>query len=551
MKKIPQSYTWDLFWLCLLIGSVFFIFLGVPPLNPPDEPRYAEIPREMLAMHQFIIPYLNGLIYFEKPPLAYWMVAGFMKVFGYSEWAVRASVAVMGTLGCLATYALSRKLFNRRTGVLSALILSSSLLYFAMSHMNTTDMSVTFCLTLSIYSFLIALQAEKPLTKWLWLGYFFAGLAMMAKGLIGIAFPAMIVFIWIAATQNWRLIKNMRIISGFLIILAVNLPWLLLAQAKVPDFLHFYFIEQQILRYATPIAGREMCFASYIGVVLAASFPWVAFLPQTIKYCFKSLTNKTADQKNIAYLMVWPFFIVLFFAFSNSILIPYLLPITPPLAILVAHYFDKHCTSISFSKNTKVSAMFCAFFYIALSIGLIIYLHISKIPLTPALVTTGVLAFLTGCFIFIWTSLQRIKMLFISSLIGVYAIMSCAFLSMPSLSQRSIKPLALTINRLLLKHPNAEIATTYYYQDLPYYTKHIVTLTGNFGELTYGVDHDKNSNTWMINNDTFWQRWDSTKRLYVITKQATYKTWTHDPKMKMYFIQKTQSDVLITNKDPS
>ena len=352
MKKIPQSYTWDLFWLCLLIGSVFFIFLGVPPLNPPDEPRYAEIPREMLAMHQFIIPHLNGLMYFEKPPLAYWLVAGFMKLFGFSEWAVRSSVAVMGTLGCLATYAVSRRLFNRRTGILSALILSTCLLYFAMSHMNTTDMPVTFCLTLSLYSFLIALQAEKPITTWLWIGYFFAGLAMMAKGLIGIAFPAMILFIWIAVTQNWRLIKNMRIISGFLIILAVNLPWLLLAQERVPSFLHFYFIFQQIERYATPIAGREMSVVSYLETLLMITFPWVVFLPKAIKYNLKQSESTAILKKNIIFLISWPAFICVFFAFSHSILIPYFLPVVPPLTIIIARYLD-HVLSLP-EKNDAI-----------------------------------------------------------------------------------------------------------------------------------------------------------------------------------------------------
>ena len=92
MMPRSQYKTWwiDLFWLTLLISAVFWLFLGTPALTPPDEARYAEIPREMLATHEWMIPHLNGLMYFEKPPLSYWIVAFFEKCFGLSEWAVRS-----------------------------------------------------------------------------------------------------------------------------------------------------------------------------------------------------------------------------------------------------------------------------------------------------------------------------------------------------------------------------------------------------------------------------------------------------------------------------
>ncbi|MDP1573472.1 MAG: glycosyltransferase family 39 protein [Coxiellaceae bacterium] len=553
MKFTFKSYAWDLLWLGLLITSVFFIYLGIPALSPPDEPRYAEIPREMLAQHQFIIPHLNGLMYFEKPPLAYWIVAGFMKVFGLSEWAIRASVAVMGMLGCLATYAITRRLFNRRAGILSALILSSSLLYFVLSHMNTTDMSLTFCLTLSLYSFLITLQSEKPATKWLYSGYFFSGLAMMTKGLIGIAFPAMILFIWIAFTKNWRLIKNMRIISGFLIILAVNVPWLLLVQQRVPDFLHFYFIEQQILRYATPIAGRPMSPWIYLGTVLLATFPWVVFLPQALKYTLTQ-KNTCAIRKTTLFLLIWPIFIAVFFAFSHSILIPYLLPITPPLAIILGRYID-HMFNLSEKNNALVVALrIFAVLTMLLGAGFFIFHHFSKMP-TPLLIAlTASAFFFTGFLVLITQKLGSLKQTIIVFLIGAYLLLVLGWLSACMMNKRSIKPLAITINALIKHHPKAEIVNYgFYLQDLPYYTRSIVTVVGNmkkndFNELTYGIMHNKASKDWMIDFKTFWKRWNGEKRIYAVIDLRDYHYFLKTAKNKFYFIQKTSMFALVSNK---
>lgn len=553
MKK-NTPYWFDLFWLCVLISGVFFCCLGIPALNPPDEPRYAEIPREMLALHQFLIPHLNGVMYFEKPPLAYWLVAGFMKVFGYSEWAVRASVAVMGVITCLATYALSRRLWNRQTAILSTLILSSSCLFFLMSHLNTTDMSVTFCLTLSLYSFLLAFQHASYPKKWLLLGYIFSGLAMMAKGLIGIAFPALILLIWVGITQQWRLILKARIITGILIILAINLPWLLLVQKQVPDFLHFYFIVQQFERYATPSAGREMHLWLYATIVVLATFPWMFFLPQALK---NGPQKGQTAYENMLFLITWPSFIILFFALSHSILIPYLLPITPPLAIIIGKHINDLIAKNPHKNSFKIPASLTGFFYLILGAGFFICFHLAKIAPTTFLIISAVLFLFLGVLILASTHLSSLKSTVFCIALSGYLSLTLGWLIYCHLDKQSIKTLATTIHSLLQKHPRAEVVNYgFYRQDLPYYTHHLVTIMADypkedFGELTFGYTHSLNSHQWMISNATFKKRWNSHQRLYVVISLDLKNQVVKHFGGKAYLIQQTPYDALITNRKPT
>ena len=544
MYKIGSSkiYWFDLLWLTVLIGATVFSCLGIPSLCPPDEARYAEIPREMLAYHQFIIPHLNGLMYFEKPPMAYWLVAGFMKLFGYSEWAVRASVAVMGTLGCLATYITAGLLFNRRTGILSALILSSALLYFLMSHFNTTDMVVSSFITLSLYSFILALQCRDHQKRdyGLWLGYLFSGLAMMTKGLIGVAFPAMIIFIWIGWTKQWKLIPKMRLFSGALIILAINLPWLLLVAHRVPDFLYFYFIKQQFLRYTTDETEREMPLWFYLTTFTLGFFPWILYFPQALIHCIK---QKSAQ---LSFFIIWPAFIFLFFAFSNSVLIPYLLPLIPPMAILTGKYLDAAWQN-AITKTQKISLGFYSILNGAAGVGTLVFLHINKMPQNDLMSIIAALFLLAPILILILP--KTIQNIFLVILIFTYLPLTLAWVIFPSLTQESIKPLALKIDTLLKQHPDAEIVNyKYHNQDLPYYTQHIVTMVDRIGELQFGYDHSPNAKQWMINSKTFLQQWNSARRLYVVMRMDRYPIFINALHLTFYPIQKTEKNILISNK---
>ena len=159
LTMFRSSWLKDLLLLTLITSLFFGAFLGTRNLSAPDELRYSEIPREMIANHDYVIPRINGVKYFEKPPLFYWMQVASIKTFGLNEWSLRFATAFMGVLGVLATYLFARRLYNRKTGWVAALILSSMSLYFAMAHVITLDMTVSVFITMSIYLFYLATQA--------------------------------------------------------------------------------------------------------------------------------------------------------------------------------------------------------------------------------------------------------------------------------------------------------------------------------------------------------------------------------------------------------
>ncbi|MDE3207763.1 MAG: glycosyltransferase family 39 protein, partial [Pseudomonadota bacterium] len=153
MRK--KQCTRELTWLFILFTVLWFSFLGYRHLVHPDEGRYAEIPREMLATHNWVTPRLDGYKYFEKPALQYWATAISYEIFGQNEAAARLWSALTGFLGVLLVYFTAKKLYSARAGLFSAAILGSSILYSAIAHINTLDMGVNFFLTLSLCAFVL------------------------------------------------------------------------------------------------------------------------------------------------------------------------------------------------------------------------------------------------------------------------------------------------------------------------------------------------------------------------------------------------------------
>lgn len=366
-KFSKGSWFFDLVLLAAGIALVFCLFLGTRPLSVPDEGRYAEIPREMLVLHDFVTPHLNEIKYFEKPPLFYWLQAGAIKALNpliikienivtkpkenhysapISEWTVRLPNAMVALFGCLLVYVTGRILFERRAGLLSAIILASSLLYFALARMVTLDMTLSFCLSGSLLAFLIASNQPPSLGRraLFYSAYIFAGLAVLTKGLIGIIFPIMIIGFWILLSNQWRLLKECYLPSGIFLFLLIVLPWHVLVQLRNPEFFQFYFIDQQFLRYSTLIAQRYQPDWFFIPIFIVGFLPWVCFFPQAIMSHFPRNLQQCKEKKNsiFLFLLLWIGIIFIFFSFSHSKLIPYILPIFPSLALLTGCYLSTH-----------------------------------------------------------------------------------------------------------------------------------------------------------------------------------------------------------------
>lgn len=564
------SWYFDLIFLAIGIALAFFLFLGTRPLSVPDGGRYAEIPREMLVLHDFVTPHLNGIKYFEKPPLFYWLQVGAIKALNpliihaehafykpkknhffepISEWTVRLPNAIVALLGCLLVYASGRVLFERRAGLLSALILASSLLYFALARMITLDMTLSLCLSGSLLAFLVAVNQPPSLSRrWLFYSaYIFSGLAVLTKGLIGILFPIMIIGIWILLSNQWRLLKQCYLPSGILIFLLVVLPWHILVQARNPEFFRFYFIDQQFLRYSTLIAQRYRPDWFFIPIFIAGFLPWVCFLPQAIMSHFPENWQQLKEKNNSIFLLLWVGVIFLFFTFSHSKLIPYILPIFPALALLTGHYLSSHWQQ---SRTIKWGYISVPLLWLGLGgMGIVYTMHVSSITLSQSarlFLAIGYGIFLLGSIVASLLAIQeKAKIAFASLLIGSIVSFLIVSVSIPKLDTRSIKPLVIVLKPLL--KPGDKIVSYYdYYQDLPFYLNQRVITVNVGGELAFGMKHQAISH-WVLNEANFWPQWNSSSQVYMITSKEVYQQLKRQKKYLFYLLAKTPQDVLLSN----
>lgn len=539
MKK--TSYLYDILFLTALLGLFFFIGLGFRPLFVPDEGRYAEIAREMVVNHNYITPYLNELKYFEKPILFYWLGAAAIKIGGLNLWSLRSVNALLALVGCLITYLTGRALYNRTTGLLAAVILATSSLFYVMTHMITLDLPVTVFLSATLYAFILATEANTDQTFkcYLYLAAAAAALAVLTKGLIGLVFPGLIICTWILLTKQWRLLTRIPFVRCIVIFLLIAAPWHILVGMHNPEFFYFYFIEQHFLRYATLHIGHYQPAWFFIPVLIASFFPWIVFLPQTI---FRKMTSVDV------FFLLWATLIFLFFSFSKSKLIPYILPVIPPLAILTARYLENMCHR---KPNTDIKA---ACLVLLLLSGIITYEFIqfayTSILPNPAsarrwMTLAGILL-TSGSLLAAITAWRDNLKTIVTIIITASLFLATSLNTISAIDTRSIRPLAITLKQQL--KPGDEIITyNQYYQDLPFYLEQRVNVLNWRNELSFGMAHQPN-HEWMIDDPTFWTWWQSSKRVFVIMSYEEYTQFQHLPQAHFIrVIDRTIKNILVSN----
>jgi 4-amino-4-deoxy-L-arabinose transferase-like glycosyltransferase len=240
----------DILVLTTILGALFFSFLGNRPLAAPDEGRYVEIPREMVQTGDYLTPHLNGLVYFEKPPLFYWIETLPIRYFGIQEAPLRFPLAFLALLGCLLTYFFVQRLYDRATGLWATGIVGTSLLYNVLGRLITLDMGFSVFLSGALLSFLTATEEPSPQKRrgWMILASFCGAAAVMTKGLAGLVLPGLIVGLWVLLARRWIVLRFLFLPSSILLFLLLIAPWHVLVSLKNPGFLDFYFIHEHVTR---------------------------------------------------------------------------------------------------------------------------------------------------------------------------------------------------------------------------------------------------------------------------------------------------------------
>lgn len=326
-----------LFLILLVFTALWFGTIDYRRLINPDEGRYAEIPREMVASGDWLTPRLNGLKYFEKPPLQYWATAATYTLFGEHHWTARLWPALTGYLGIVFTGFATAILFTPVTGLLAGAVLAGSLLWNMIGHVNTLDMGVSFFLAAAMFALCLAQRDSASLKesrRWQDGAWVLLALAILSKGLIGLVLPAATVIAYAAWQHDWGLILRIRPWRGLAILLLLTAPWFVAVSVINPEFAHFFFIHEHFERFLTKVHHRYEPPWFFLPILLAGMVPWLGSLVPGITAGFRRDVRKSFQPQR--FLMAWTLVVFIFFSISDSKLPSYILPIFPALATLIA-----------------------------------------------------------------------------------------------------------------------------------------------------------------------------------------------------------------------
>ena len=334
----------------LLAGFCAFLFfygLAQFGLIGADEPRYAQVAREMLERHHWITPVLGGQPWLEKPPLYYWQAIIAYRVFGVSDWAARLPSAVDASFLVLAMYLFLRR-FRPGFELDGALIAASSAGIIGYARAASMDMALAAAFTVGMLAWWAWRESGKRI--YLAVFYGFMALGMLAKGPIALFLAALVIVLYAAAVHELRPVLKTLWLPGILLFCAVAMPWYFAVQARNPEFFRVFILEHNLGRFSKDLYHHTEPFWYYLPVTALALVPWTVFVSaaflERIRWWGKRSAGNGADLDGENQLGVfaccWLIVPVLLFSISQSKLPGYILPAIPAGALLLADYLHQH-----------------------------------------------------------------------------------------------------------------------------------------------------------------------------------------------------------------
>jgi len=327
--------------LLLVFVVLWFGNLEYRNLVDPDEGRYAEIPREMLVTGDWVTPRLNDLKYFEKPPLQYWATAAFYRVFGVDEWVSRLWPTLTGVAGIALVFFAGLRLYGRRTGTLSAMILAGMVAYVLFAHALTLDMGLTLFQCAAVLGFAVAQRdgaTARETRAWMLGAWVAAAAAVLSKGLIGILLPAATVAAYVVIQRDFGLLRRLHARAGLALFLLVCAPWFVIVSLRNPEFARFFFWHEHFERFLLPDHHRPGAWWYFLPVLALGVMPWLGVLVWSARDWWAS--ERDARFRPTRFLALWCAMVLVFFSASSSKLAPYILPVFPALALLIGAKID-------------------------------------------------------------------------------------------------------------------------------------------------------------------------------------------------------------------
>jgi 4-amino-4-deoxy-L-arabinose transferase-like glycosyltransferase len=422
-KRLSQVYPQKWVQIAILIGFcmiLYFLNLGRWDLWTPDEPRYAQVAREMVNRGDWILMHYNGKTYADKPPLFFWLIAFSTFLWqGFSSFSVRFPAALFGMLTVLLTFFLGKALYSSRTGFLSGLILATSFEFSYLSTRANMDTTLAFFTTASLLCFFLWHRRDQDEIKvkdkvevkeerknkhgnpFIYGFYMGMALATLAKGPVGFILPLSVSLIYLVVQKDWGSMRRMRLFSGLGLFLVIVLSWYLPAVAKGgKEYLHATLFTQTVARYSEGWSKARPIYY-YLYNFPIDFLPWAFFLPAALAYGFSR--EKAEKRREFLFLFIWFVLIFIFFSLSKGKRAIYLLPLYPAVALMVGKLWDDFiCTPMEHFRNAWISVPLYGLMGVALVAGAALpwmlsikfpfYLHYS-LPITFLLVGGSLVMF--------------------------------------------------------------------------------------------------------------------------------------------------------------
>jgi len=449
--------------LCALCAFLLFYGLASFGLVGADEPRYAQIAREMLARHDWVTPVLYGKPWLEKPVLYYWQAMLSYSIFGVSDWAARFPVACDAFAMIVALYLFVRR-FRPGLQLDAALILASTAGVIGFGRAASTDMPLASMFTIAMLGWLAwHLTGQK---RWLAAFYVFIGMGMLAKGPVAPFLAVLIIVPFAAIRRNVRIIWRTLWLPGILLFVAVTLPWYVAVQVRVPQFFRVFILEHNLARYDSNLYQHHQPVWYYVPVILIAVLPWtvlaVTSLISVIRGQRRGQRNDehTGDDESRdlgLFFLLWAVLPVVFFSFSGSKLPGYILPAVPGFALLVAEWLYSKRTSGD-RLNPALTFGHAAVATLVLTAALLSHYIVYRLtPSLQAYAIAGVLSFVVLIVIAAILFLRGLRVLHFVTLIPV--VIGLAFIlkvTAPVIdATQSARPVAREIRHLASSVPVA------------------------------------------------------------------------------------------------
>jgi len=522
-------------------------------LAEPDEARYAEIAREMRERGDWVTPHLNFVKYFEKPPLVYWGTALAFDVFGVGELAARLPSLLSGLATLALSVWLAASMYGTATALLTLPILGLGPLFALLAQILTLDMSLTFFMTAAMTAVWCGWSAAAATTAgrlsprtWYRVAYAATACAVLVKGPVAAVLVGGAALLFLVLHGGWRAVRPALDWRGAALALVVLLPWFVLVSWRNPEFLHFFIVDQHIARYLwTREHGEPIWF--FLPSIPLALAPWglvLLFDPALMRAALAPRSWSSATR----FLVIWAAVVVVFFSFSTSKLVTYVLPAIPPLAVLVARTIVLGCAQERTAGLARVGWLLLIGGPIMSLCGAVLPLvvhHWRMAFVAPLLLAGGPLLLATGWLVQRELRLGRAYAALSALAVGWFAMI---VVGLPARqAANDYRSLGLTAREAL--RPDDRIAMyNHYTQGIPFYAERRVIMVRNVGELEFGRRQGDQSAWFWPGDDELRREWAVAGRLFLVINRAELEKINPPLDPRPIVVAKQGKKLLIVNR---